>query len=198
MISLNNNYWLNLRINQNFIKNAHKGANDATLSVGAASVCQNVTGNDDEDQNCPLDTGREAWVVHLEKTQDGSYNNQRTYRKASASPTLFKGKVYFPVYQPPIGLNRCNQGHAFICATDDECGTNNADALNLAIPDDLTDEVANPNNNRCAYVREGILSELVIFSDKLFANVAGPSDDASTLFSILSIPGDVISNRGGW
>ena len=70
--------------------------------------------------------------------------------------------------------------------------------LNLPIPDDLTDEVANPNNNRCAYVREGILSELVIFSDKLFANVAGPSDDESTLFSILSIPGDVISNRGGW
>ena len=186
-----------LKIDQNFIKNAHKGANDATLSIGAASICQNVTGNDDEDQNCPLDTGREAWVVHLEKKQDGSYN-KRTYRKASASPTLFKGKVYFPVYQPPIGLNRCNQGHAFICATDDECGTNNADALNLAIPDDLTDEVANPNNNRCAYVREGILSELVIFSDKLFANVAGPSDDESTLFSILSIPGDVISNRGGW
>ena len=186
-----------LKIDQNFIKNAHKGANDATLSIGAASICQNVTGNDDEDQNCPLDTGREAWVVHLEKKQDGSYN-KRTYRKASASPTLFKGKVYFPVYQPPIGLNRCNQGHAFICATDDECGTNNADALNLPIPDDLTDEVANPNNNRCAYVREGILSELVIFSDKLFANVAGPSDDESTLFSILSIPGDVISNRGGW
>ena len=53
-----------LKIDQNFIKNAHKGANDATLSIGAASVCQNVTGNDDEDQNCPLDTGRElGWCI---------------------------------------------------------------------------------------------------------------------------------------
>ena len=59
-------------------------------------------------------------------------------------------------------------------------------------------DVNNPEANACAYVREGVLSELVVFSDKLFANVAGPSDDESTLFSILSIPGDVISNRGGW
>ena len=32
-----------------------------------------------------------------------------------------------------------------------------------------------------------MLSELVVFADKLYANVAGPSDDESTLFSILSI-----------
>ena len=37
-----------------------------------------------------------------------------------------------------------------------------------------------------------------VFGDKLFANVAGPSDDESTLFSILSIPGDIITNKGGW
>ena len=109
---------------------------------------------------------------------------------------MFKGKVYFPVYQPPVGVNRCNQGHAFICATDDECGTNNSDQLALPVPEGV--DAANPTVNACAYVREGVLSELVIFSDKLFANVAGPSDDESTLFSILSIPGDVISNRGGW
>ena len=81
-----------------------------------------------------------------------------------------------------------------ICAADDECGTNTSAELNLLTPP----EIDNPDLNACAFVREGVLSELVIFGDKLFANVAGPSDDESTLFSILSIPGDVITNKGGW
>ena len=53
-------------------------------------------------------------------------------------------------------------------------------------------------NNSCAYVRGGVLSELVAFSDNLFANVAGPSEDVSTLFKVLSVPGDIITNKGGW
>ena len=116
--------------------------------------------------------------------------------KASAPPTLFRGQVYFPIYQPPPTSNRCTQGHAFICVTDDECGTNNSDQLNLAVPEGVT--VENPDVNACAYVREGVLSELVIFGDTLFANVAGPSDDESSLFSIPSIPGEIISNKDGW
>ena len=43
-----------------------------------------------------------------------------------------------------------------------------------------------------------MLSELVIFGDKLFANVAGPSDDEDTLYSILAAPGDVVGNNSGW
>jgi type IV pilus assembly protein PilY1 len=42
------------------------------------------------------------------------------------------------------------------------------------------------------------LSELVIFDNKLFANVAGPSETEQTLYSILAIAGEVLSNRGGW
>ena len=152
----------------------------------------NVTGNTG-DVNCPIPEAKQAWVIHLEKDSGGNFYPIRTFRKASASPTLFKGKVYYPVYQPPI-QDICNQGHAFICAADDECGTNNATELQLETPGD----VQNPNANACAYVREGILSELVVFSDKLFANVAGPADDEDTLFSILSIPGDIITNKGGW
>ena len=47
-------------------------------------------------------------------------------------------------------------------------------------------------------MREGVLSELVIFGDKLFANVAGPSENEDTLFSILALAGEVLSNKGGW
>ena len=48
------------------------------------------------------------------------------------------------------------------------------------------------------FVRKGVLSELVIFADKLFANVAGPTGDEDTLFSILSVPGEIMQNKGGW
>ena len=144
-----------LEIDPEFTKLAHKGANDAASNVGNATKCINVSG-DDSGVNCPLPDTADAWVIHLEKDSDGNFLGIRTHRKASASPTLFKGKVYFPVYQPPPGTAKCNQGHAFICAADDECGTNSASQLKRATPG----EVDNPSVNACAYVREGVLSEL--------------------------------------
>ena len=55
-----------------------------------------------------------------------------------------------------------------------------------------------PNGKNCEFVREGILSELVIFGDKLFANVAGPKEDAETLYSVLAAAGEVEASRGSW
>ena len=98
------------------------------------------------------------------------------------------------MYQPPPRSAPCAQGHAFICAADDECGTNSSDKLKLTTPGDVN----NPGLNACAYVSEGVLSELVVFGDKLFANVAGPSEDKGTLFSVFSVPGETLSNKGGW
>ena len=126
---------------------------------------------------------KNAWVIHLDTQQNNSF------RKVSAPPTLFKGQVYFPVYEPPAGANRCNIGDAYICVADDECGNNNSHKL-------LKGSAA--NGKECAYVREGVLSELVVFGDKLFANVAGPSDDPDTLYSVLAAPGEVLSNRSSW
>jgi len=39
---------------------------------------------------------------------------------------------------------------------------------------------------------------LVIFGDKLFANVAGPKEDARTLYSVLAATGEVGKTRGSW
>ena len=111
------------------------------------------------------------------------------YRKLSASPTLFKGQIYFPIYQPPEGANKCNVGDAYICSADDECGSNTSHLLTKG---------GAPNGKECLFVREGILSELVIFGDTLFANVAGPKEDADTLYSVLSAAGEVESNRNSW
>ena len=212
--------------NTNFLKLAHKGANDTTNFVGSADVpssnCVNVSGSgglgggiitNEAGNNtggatvdtagetigagCPLPSSSTSWVIHMEQDATYSFEAPRTYRKASAPPTLFKGKVYFPIYQPPVGTGalRCEQGHAFICATDDECGINESAKLDT---DDLPEGVSDSTNNSCAYVRGGVLSELVVFADKLFANVAGPSEDVSTLFQVLSVPGDIITNKGGW
>ena len=173
-----------------FTSLAHEGA-EAALSVDDESVCKNVTGVIDEEVCIGA---KQAWVIKMSQDDSNNFYIPKTYRKASASPTLFKGKVYYPIYQPPPGSNKCSQGSAFICVSDDECGTNNSAKLKLETPADVN----NPGANACAYVRKGVLSELVIFADKLFANVAGPTGDEDTLFSILSVPGEIMQNKGGW
>ena len=171
-----------------FVETAHLGA-DAARTIDDASVCSDVTGDIAGDL-CP--TTEDAWVIHLD-TVDGlptnDLNTLNSFRKTSAPPTLFQGQVYFPVYEPPAGANRCNIGNAYICASDDECGTNNSHELIKG---------SRGNGSACVFVREGVLSELVIFDNKLFANVAGPSETEQTLYSILAIAGEVLSNRGGW
>ena len=57
---------------------------------------------------------------------------------------------------------------------------------------------AEANGSNCTFIRKGVLSELVIFGDKLYANVAGPSEDSDTLYSVIAVPGEVLSNTGGW
>ena len=172
-----------------FIELAHQGANVAR-SVDDAEVCVNTTGK----LTCADGPGPEdlAWVIHLD-TVDGLQPNdpatQNTYRKLSASPTIFKGYVYFPIYEPPPGANKCTIGNAYICVADDECGTNNSHLLTKG-------GVASGSD--CKFVREGILSELVVFGDNLYANVAGPSEDADTLYKQLAAAGEVKSSRGSW
>ena len=166
---------------QAFTSTAHQGADNAK-SIDDATVCSDVTG-DTDGALCP-DSAESAWVIHLDTPGD---NN--SHRKASAPPTLFKGQVYFPVYEPPPGSNRCNIGNAYICVADDECGTNNSHKLVKG---------AEANGSNCTFIRKGVLSELVIFGDKLYANVAGPSEDSDTLYSVIAVPGEVLSNTGGW
>ena len=133
---------------------------------------------------CPKPS-EDGWVFHL----DDLTNNK--HRKLTGTPRVFKGRVYFPIYKPPDGGNRCALGTAYLCSADDECGTNKSAELYDA-------EETTPDADPCYRVREGILSELVIFGDQLYANVAGPKEDADTLYSILSAPGEVRANRSGW
>jgi len=182
---------------ESFIKTAHEGANAANYidsgvypTVEISNSCVDTTGK----LTCEHGPSRGdlAWVIHLD-TQDGLAPNNastvNTFRKLSASPTLFKGQVYFPIYEPPPGNDACNIGMAYICVADDECGYNNSHLLTRG-------GVA--NDKKCKKIREGILSELVIFGDTLYANVAGPKEDKDTLYSVLAGAGEVQSSRGSW
>ena len=174
---------------EDFVAKAHEGANNS-YSVEDGGVCADMT-NEILCENGPGPNDL-SWVVHLDTVDGKSPNDattQNTYRKVSATPTLFKGQVYFPIYEPPPGTNPCNIGMAYICVADDECGKNNSHLLTKG---------GMANARACKQIRQGILSELVIFGDQLYANVAGPKEDADTLYSILSASGEVTANRSGW
>ena len=115
-------------------------------------------------------------------------NNE--HKKASATPKVYKGNVYFPIYKPAYGADKCQLGRAYICTADDECGTNVSSTL--AVGGQM------PDADDCYFVTKGILSELVVFGDKLFANVAGPSATEDTLVQILAGAGEVGTYRRSW
>ena len=130
--------------------------------------------------DCP-DSSDAGWRVHLP-------NNQ----KVTAEPTIFQGNVYFPIYQPNVD-NPCSVGAAFICSADDECGTNNSAQIGSGVgnPADFAD-------HDCHFAGFGILSEIVVFAGKLFANIAGLSEGKTTLVIKMAAPGEVDSYRRSW
>ena len=89
-------------------------------------------------------------------------------------------------------LKTCSDpGKAFICGVDDECGTNYSNRLG-------TNDAAN-RNQKCLYVGSGVLSKLVTFGNKLFANIAGKStQDKTDLVQLDSIQEDVEAMRSSW
>ena len=79
-------------------------------------------------------------------------------------------------------------GDAFICGVDDECGTNFSSQLkNLR------------KGDACKYVGQGVLSKIVVFAGKLFANIAGQSAGSiKDLVSIEAAAGGTSSYRSSW
>ena len=94
---------------------------------------------------------------------------QNLYHKATASPTVFKGTVYYPVYQPPEG-GKCNVGNAYVCAADDECGINTSEEIGRASRQ-MDANAGFDEKTGCYYLQPGVLSKLEVFADKLFAKL---------------------------
>ncbi len=141
--------------------------------------CKNTTG-DAGGAQCPTaaDLG---WYILLEESE-----------KVSAEPTVSKGTVYFPIFRPSVSENACDMGAALICAIDDECGTPKSDAI------------GSDQATACKLVGQGVLSKIITFADKLFANIAGAGSsdsiqgDKTDLISIGAATGVVDSYRTTW
>ena len=102
---------------------------------------------------------------------------------------LNSGLVYFPIYQPSSSVNKCSLGDAYICAVADECGTNASSRLGAF----------KNKNDTCKYVGQGVLSRIVIFANKLFANIAGQSTGSKKDLVILDgAAGGTTSYRSSW
>jgi len=140
------------------------------------SECVNTT-NDITGADCPKLTKDKGWYIKLDN-----------YEKVTAEPTVSDGLVYFPIYKPTTSVNLCSLGEAFICAVDDECGTNLSSQLGKRV-----------TTEDCTYVGKGVLSRIVTFAGKLFANIAGESEQKKKdLVQLKSSSGEISTYRNSW
>ena len=101
------------------------------------------------------------------------------------------GLVYFPVYSPSSSVNKCSLGDAFVCAVDDECGTNISSLLGK--------NTGPQKSAECKYVGQGVLTSIVTFGGKIFANIAGQSNQAvKDLVTLQGAAADVDTYRSSW
>ena len=156
----------------------------AATKVADLTECSNTT-NDTIGSSCPTDSDA-GWVIHLSN-----------YKKVTAEPTIYRGNVYYPIYRPDPGLDRCKLGTASVCGVDDECGTNISSELKGS-GTTSTGGAGESDEEQCLVVGRGILSELVVFGDTLFANIAGPADTEKTLISVEAAPGEIDTYRNSW
>ena len=141
------------------------------------SKCKNTT-NDTQGAKCPQTPKDKGWYITLPNKQ-----------KVTAEPTVNNGLAYFPIYQPSSSVNKCSLGDAFICAADDECGTNFSKRLGKK----------RASSDQCFYVGQGVLSRIVFFANKLFANIAGQSTQSKKdLVTLDAAAGEVTSYRSSW
>ena len=142
--------------------------------------CQNTT-NDKSGTTCRVKDRDRGWYVSL-----------KDFAKVSAQPKVNNGMVYFPVYRPSKSANKCDLGDALICVTDDECGTHDSF---IGLESKRTEQ----KGTLCRFVGKGVLSEIVLFAGKLFANISGKSLGAVTdLVTLDAATGEVNSTRKSW
>ena len=154
-------------------------------TIESLSECVDVTG--ENFPTCSVAPGKIGWRYHL-GVADGlpTGETENMFRKTSAAPTIYRGKVYFPVYQPDKE-NNCNLGLAFVCAHDDECGSLDSMHIDSSVA-----------QGKCFEVGTGILSKLVVFGSRMFANLAGPTLDKDTLVEILASEKQFRTYRKSW
>jgi len=181
------NYPLPLSGATNFVSKSMEAleAVNGVPTIESLDHCVDTTG--ENFPTCSVGPGKIGWRYHL-GVADGepTGTTANMFRKTSAPPTIYRGKVYFPIYQPDKE-NNCNLGLAYVCAHNDECGSLDSTHIHSTV-----------TTGNCYEVGTGILSKLVVFGSKLFANLAGPSEDKLTLVEILASEKQYRSYRKSW
>ncbi len=122
----------------------------------------------------------------------GWYVVLKDFAKVTAQPKVNNGMVYFPVYRPSVSQNKCDLGDALICVTDDECGTHDSF---IGLESKRTEQ----QKTLCRFVGKGVLSEIVLFAGKIFANISGKSLGAvADLVTLDAATGEVQTYRKSW
>jgi len=119
--------------------------------------------NADDITNCKNTTNDKTGASCPENADKGWYVSLSDFKKVTAEPTVHRGVVYFPLFKPTTGLNKCAVGAALICAVDDECGTD----LNAKIGGGGSQSITFQDTKKtvsttddCKFVGMGVLSKL--------------------------------------
>ena len=190
-----------------------KKINATTISDGL-KWCMDTTG-DTTGAKCPVTTNSSGGgsvisgglmptvasgnisLPTIRKKDNGWYIKLPDSQKVTAEPTVSNGLVYFPIFEPSKSANKCSLGLALICAVDDECGKNVSSQLGNLNSQTIDGTVY--SGKTCYAVGAGVLSRLVVFANKLFANIAGKSvQDKTDLVVIDTGMGDIESFRSSW
>ena len=156
----------------------YRNVNNA-IDADDLTDCSDTTTDVDGDL-CPGDAEL-GWVVHLDNA-----------RKVTAEPTLHSGRVVFPVFEPTLSVNSCTTGLAYYCNYHSKCGS------------PQNKRIGSNTDLDCVLVGEGVLSKIVVFGNKLFANIAGTAvtgafqGSRDDLVSINSGAVDIESFRNSW
>ena len=157
--------------------------------------CMDTTG-DTLGVKCPLTTKDVSRTARSKKNL-GWFIKLPNSQKVTAEPTISGGLVYYPIFEPSASANQCSLGLALICAVDDECGKNVSSQLGSLKDQKIDGQVY--SGKTCYAVGQGVLSRLVVFANKLFANIAGKSvQDKTDLVVIDAGESDIESFRNSW
>ena len=94
-----------------------------------------------------------GWYVDLQKA-----------RKVTAEPTVFKDRVYFPLYEPAPANAVCTKGSAYLNAYDRKCGEAKLGTYGVKLG-------------------QGVLSKVLVQGDNLYIGISGEADTKGTGFT---------------
>ncbi len=172
-----------------------KEYSDPITIMHGLEKCMDTTG-DTLGVKCPLTTKDVSRTARSKKNL-GWFIKLPHSQKVTAEPTVANGLVYYPVFEPSASANQCSLGLALICAVDDECGKNVSSQLGNLKDQKIDGQIY--SGKTCYAVGQGVLSRLVVFANKLFANIAGKSvQDKTDLVVIDAGEGDIESFRNSW